>query len=264
MSSYSERVRNNQKRSRQRKKDYIASLEARVRACEQDGVQASVELQRTARRVDRENRILRRLLHEHGVVDDVANKALAAEDASTSTSSVTGDAKCCSDSTSCARLAAASGGDIHSLPVLSPSSEHTSTLITSLGQHPPSSADVASLDGLSSSASNSAGPTFSLSSSTFCCPSPLSAADSEVDVDALFCNVYCFPRGVVDPTSDRYTPCRLAFAFLKSLNRSRGLQMDLFDGAFAALWLGCKADAQRECVLQDEALFNAARLLLLS
>ncbi|KAH6635362.1 hypothetical protein B0J18DRAFT_45349 [Chaetomium sp. MPI-SDFR-AT-0129] len=72
------RIRDNQRRSRARKKEYIHQLEAQVRAAEQRGVQASVEVQTAARRVVEENRRLRELLRYHGVSERSIEGHLAA------------------------------------------------------------------------------------------------------------------------------------------------------------------------------------------
>jgi len=54
-------------RSRARRKEYLQELEAKIRACEQVGIEASSEIQSAARKVVDENRKLRSLLHERGV-----------------------------------------------------------------------------------------------------------------------------------------------------------------------------------------------------
>ncbi|KAF4564840.1 hypothetical protein EYR40_011012 [Pleurotus pulmonarius] len=59
-----QRVRDNQRRCRARKKEYTASLEARLRDLEKKGAQASVVLQQQARKVLAENCLLRGLLTE--------------------------------------------------------------------------------------------------------------------------------------------------------------------------------------------------------
>lgn len=56
------RIRDNQRRSRARQKDYIHELEEKVQACERLGVQASLEIQQAARNVLEENKRLRALL----------------------------------------------------------------------------------------------------------------------------------------------------------------------------------------------------------
>lgn len=61
------RIRDNQRRSRARRKEYLADLETRYRTCEQLGVQASAEIQAAARRVVDENRRLRALLLQKGL-----------------------------------------------------------------------------------------------------------------------------------------------------------------------------------------------------
>jgi len=64
------RIRDNQRRSRARRKEYLQELEARLRQCELQGIEASSEIQMVARRVADENRKLRNLLTQHGVGDD--------------------------------------------------------------------------------------------------------------------------------------------------------------------------------------------------
>ncbi|KAF2180067.1 hypothetical protein K469DRAFT_693534 [Zopfia rhizophila CBS 207.26] len=61
------RIRDNQRRSRARRKEYLQELEAKLRSCEQMGVEASAEIQSAARKVLEENRKLRGLLRERGV-----------------------------------------------------------------------------------------------------------------------------------------------------------------------------------------------------
>ncbi|GAB7366906.1 hypothetical protein MBLNU230_g1459t1 [Neophaeotheca triangularis] len=63
------RIRDNQRRSRARRKEYLSELENKYRVCEQTGVEASAEIQAAARRVVAENRRLKQLLKEHGVGD---------------------------------------------------------------------------------------------------------------------------------------------------------------------------------------------------
>ncbi|KAJ8108875.1 hypothetical protein OPT61_g7866 [Boeremia exigua] len=61
------RIRDNQRRSRARRKEYLQELEAKLRGCEQLGIEASSEIQSAARKVLDENRKLRSLLLERGV-----------------------------------------------------------------------------------------------------------------------------------------------------------------------------------------------------
>ena len=64
------RIRDNQRRLRARRKEYLQELEARLRQYELQGIEASSEIQLAARRVADENRKLRGLLAQHGVGDD--------------------------------------------------------------------------------------------------------------------------------------------------------------------------------------------------
>ncbi|KAI5813011.1 hypothetical protein BZA77DRAFT_322841 [Pyronema omphalodes] len=67
------RLRDNQRRSRLRKKEYLASLETKFQECQRAGVEASVEVQTAAKRVIRENIRLRELLRSKGVTDAEIN-----------------------------------------------------------------------------------------------------------------------------------------------------------------------------------------------
>ncbi|KAJ9669527.1 hypothetical protein H2201_000394 [Coniosporium apollinis] len=64
------RIRDNQRRSRARRKEYLQELEAKYRNCEQIGAEASAEIQTAARRVLEENKRLRALLRQKGVSED--------------------------------------------------------------------------------------------------------------------------------------------------------------------------------------------------
>lgn len=63
------RIRDNQRRSRARRKEYLQELESKFRLCEQTGAEASSEIQSAARAVAEENKRLRLLLHTYGIVD---------------------------------------------------------------------------------------------------------------------------------------------------------------------------------------------------
>ncbi|KAI5455709.1 hypothetical protein BGZ63DRAFT_136274 [Mariannaea sp. PMI_226] len=72
-----ERVRDNQRRSRARRREHLIELEHRIRIYELQGIEASAEVQQAARRVDEqnrriseENRQLRAILNRHGFSDD--------------------------------------------------------------------------------------------------------------------------------------------------------------------------------------------------
>ncbi|KAB8230886.1 bZIP transcription factor [Aspergillus alliaceus] len=65
----SQRIRDNQRRSRARRKEYIQNLEQRLHRFEVLGVQATQEVQAAGRKVVVENTHLRSLLKLHGVTD---------------------------------------------------------------------------------------------------------------------------------------------------------------------------------------------------
>ncbi|KAL6923561.1 hypothetical protein FSHL1_000810 [Fusarium sambucinum] len=70
------RIRDNQRRSRARRREYLQELEQRLRMYELQGVEASSEVQHAARRVAEENRQLRGLLNRHGIGDDYISNYL--------------------------------------------------------------------------------------------------------------------------------------------------------------------------------------------
>ncbi|RPA98346.1 hypothetical protein L873DRAFT_1687529 [Choiromyces venosus 120613-1] len=67
------RIRDTKRRQRARQKEYTTELEQRLRALEAQGVQATVEVQISARGVAKDNERLRRLLRTIGVDEDVIN-----------------------------------------------------------------------------------------------------------------------------------------------------------------------------------------------
>ncbi|KAM0717439.1 hypothetical protein Q7P37_007291 [Cladosporium fusiforme] len=69
------RIRDNQRRSRARRSEYLKDLESRYRNCEQVGVSASAEIQAAAKSVVEENRRLRNLLKAYGIPDAEIDRA---------------------------------------------------------------------------------------------------------------------------------------------------------------------------------------------
>ncbi|KAG0133624.1 hypothetical protein HOY82DRAFT_584408 [Tuber indicum] len=67
------RIRDTKRRQRARQKEYTAELAQRLQTLEAQGVQATVEMQVSARRVAEENERLRKLLRAIGVDEDVVN-----------------------------------------------------------------------------------------------------------------------------------------------------------------------------------------------
>lgn len=63
------RIRENQRRSRTRRKEYVQRLEQRLWSFERLGVAATQEVQKAGRKVARENELLRSLLLLHGVTE---------------------------------------------------------------------------------------------------------------------------------------------------------------------------------------------------
>lgn len=74
------RIRDNQRRSRARRKEYLQEIEGRLRECEQTGVEASTEIQAAARKVAVENQRLRLLLIKRGVSAEEINTFIYDQD----------------------------------------------------------------------------------------------------------------------------------------------------------------------------------------
>ncbi|KAF8421203.1 hypothetical protein EV426DRAFT_218705 [Tirmania nivea] len=70
------RLRDNQRRSRARKKEYVATLEAKYQECQRMGVEASIEIQNAARAVVKENSRLKELLKKVGLADEEIDRWL--------------------------------------------------------------------------------------------------------------------------------------------------------------------------------------------
>ncbi len=74
----SARIRDNQRRSRARRREYIQDLEQRLQKFESHGVQVTQEIQAAGRKVAFENTLLRALLRLHGISDHDIEGYLAA------------------------------------------------------------------------------------------------------------------------------------------------------------------------------------------
>jgi hypothetical protein len=68
------RLRDSQRQSRARRRDFIEDLQRRIRNYEQTGVQATLAMQQAARHVAQENVRLRTLLLQHGISPDEVNQ----------------------------------------------------------------------------------------------------------------------------------------------------------------------------------------------
>ena len=75
----SARIRENQRRSRARRKEYTHHLEEQLRLFQRLGVAASQEVQEAGRKVARENALLRSLLILHGVSNEEIKKYLESQ-----------------------------------------------------------------------------------------------------------------------------------------------------------------------------------------
>lgn len=78
------RIRENQRRSRTRRKEYIQQLEQRLRSFEKLGVAATQDVQKAGRKVAAENISLRSLLMIHGVTEIQIEEYLRSQRQSTS------------------------------------------------------------------------------------------------------------------------------------------------------------------------------------
>ncbi|KAK3721033.1 hypothetical protein LTR37_003323 [Vermiconidia calcicola] len=78
-SSELSRVRENQRRSRARRKEYLQELENKYHECERTGATASAELQAAARKVLDENKGLRQILRQQGFTDADVDTLLVAQ-----------------------------------------------------------------------------------------------------------------------------------------------------------------------------------------
>ncbi|KAI1381771.1 hypothetical protein F4677DRAFT_3328 [Hypoxylon crocopeplum] len=67
------RIRENQRRSRARRKEYIQELEKRLKLCHSQGVEATLEVQHAARRVAEDSKKMRVLLNSLGFDNDRLN-----------------------------------------------------------------------------------------------------------------------------------------------------------------------------------------------
>ncbi|KAG4437228.1 hypothetical protein IFR05_007282 [Cadophora sp. M221] len=70
------RIRDNQRRSRNRRADLFQDLQQRVREYELRGIAATMEMQQAARKVLQENAMLRELLAQHSITKDVIDSHL--------------------------------------------------------------------------------------------------------------------------------------------------------------------------------------------
>lgn len=137
-------MRDNQRRSRARRKEYLQELEEKFRKCEQLGVEASAEIQAAARRVVEENRRLRALLRRKGVheaeIDGFVDAQEQESPSSESLQTLLTTRKPCSGHSCCGSAGPGAGTDAGAgldtgqrrLPSLTPSSSSSQTPASTL------------------------------------------------------------------------------------------------------------------------------------
>jgi len=81
------RIRNNQRRSRARRKEYLQKLKSKLRKYESMSVKASTKIQASVRLVVKENKRLRTLLQSRGVVSQEIDRTIATSSVEAQTSS---------------------------------------------------------------------------------------------------------------------------------------------------------------------------------
>ncbi|KAH6717116.1 hypothetical protein BKA61DRAFT_573176 [Leptodontidium sp. MPI-SDFR-AT-0119] len=78
------RVRNNQRRSRARRREYVAELERKIQECEANGAPTrSIVPEETLRRLQEENKKLRELLQQAGVEQSAVDRYINGHDSNT-------------------------------------------------------------------------------------------------------------------------------------------------------------------------------------
>lgn len=70
-------MRDNQRRSRARRKEYVQELENKIESCEQECIHATMEIELATERMKAENEHLRQVLHAHGIRAQDSPRAVA-------------------------------------------------------------------------------------------------------------------------------------------------------------------------------------------
>ncbi|KAF9035046.1 hypothetical protein BDZ89DRAFT_1130509 [Hymenopellis radicata] len=244
------RIRDNQRRSRQRKKEYVASLEARIAEYEKNGVQANVTLQQKARSVLEENKVLRKLLERAGVPDSEIHAAL-------SNPTSLGESSACAPRSGCCKPSSSASEDSPSAVEAPPTASSPS----------PSGSNLSfdSLPDIIFSQSDLDSFLYSTLTPVVSPTSPTLHA-SLLDPDILLCQAVHFPAPTLEEARTRsFTPCQIAFDLLKTMNNKRIHQLNLVEFVFAWLWAGFRASSEGSCCQVDnEVLSEAAQTLLAS
>ncbi|KAF9495146.1 hypothetical protein BDN71DRAFT_1448035 [Pleurotus eryngii] len=300
--SKAQRVRENQRRCRTRKKEYIASLEARLRDIEQQGAQANVELQQQARRVLAENRLLRRLLTErfHMSAESIDGYLRIGRDGQQGRGSVLSlssspEGSCSTNRSTCSERRTTSSPDSSlnsfSTDVFDPDvglawgseQAHVSYACTAFDaaeiphcpgqvttEAPDQTLDVFSTPPIEAQPQAEDAITFDNNNNnnnndgSSMPPQPMvDQPSAEVLNDETIMSVMCSAPWPVP--SESYTSCTLAYQLLSAINQRRFMPMNMKDVIMEWLWYGFRASddsAARCCVVDDGVLYSVAVNLL--
>jgi hypothetical protein len=99
------RLRDNKRRHRARQKEYTAELERKLRELQEKGIQATIEVQGSARKVVHENKLLKELLQHVGVDEGMVKEWVAEREGEDDDESDSARKRACSR-----RLAGGTGG----------------------------------------------------------------------------------------------------------------------------------------------------------
>ncbi|KAK0480184.1 hypothetical protein IW261DRAFT_1476619 [Armillaria novae-zelandiae] len=264
-SSRAARVRENQRQSRQRKRDYVSSLEQRLETFEKEGVKANVELQKVARAVSAENQKLRALLIERSGMSEADIQQHLREGSVSSTEASPSPPSC--SPCSCVCIPASSKCSESSAAAVPESSNASATVtdVASFNPSPSTHFDL-SLNFLNDIAGLGSEPIAS-SSTTLQFPAPETSASLHPRLPPFPCTFaqmpddpngvlsFLFDSSSFEPPISSFTDCDVAYRLIKTLNRRRKVKMDMVDIVLRWLWSGFRAaNGPACCVIDDEVL----------
>ncbi|KAK0223498.1 hypothetical protein IW262DRAFT_1367325 [Armillaria fumosa] len=267
-SSRAARVRENQRQSRQRKRDYLASLEKRLETFEQEGIKANVELQKVARAISAENRILRALLIERSGMSEADIQQLLREGSVSSTEASPPPPSC--SPCSCVCIPASSEPSESSAAAVLESSNVSATVTEVAPSNPSPSThfdlslnflnDIAGIgsESIASSSSTLQFPAPETSTSLHPRPPPFPCTFAQTPDDPNGVLNFFFDSSSFEPALSSFTDCDVAYRLIKTLNRRRKVKMDMVDIVLRWLWSGFRAtNGPACCVIDDEVLCSA-------
>lgn len=272
-SSRAARVRENQRQSRQRKRDYVTSLEKRLETFEKEGVKANIELQKVARAVSAENRILRALLIERSGMSEADIQQHLREGSVSSTEASPSPPSC--SPCSCVCIPATSKPS-ESSSVAVQESSNVSATVTDVAPFNPSSThfdlslnflnDIAGLgsEPIASSSSTLQFPAPETSTSLHPRPPPFPCTFAQMPDDPNGVLNFLFDSSSFEPPISSFTDCDVAYRLIKTLNRRRKVKMDMVDIVLRWLWSGFRAaNGPACCVIDDEVLCSTVVNLII-